>query len=128
MQILGMSVNLIQRWTIGAGGFIGEVSLFRLTEWDMYVRGKDTRTYVTLSNLHVHPLRRGRGWARLLMQAALTHAMDRGWCVFIRVVPYANGDAMDVDQLIAFYKSYGFVSTRRDPREMVRRWKTTKAK
>jgi GNAT superfamily N-acetyltransferase len=113
-----MPGKLIQRWTIGKGGFIGEVSLFALSEEDVYVRGNDTRTYVELSNLHIHPLRRAKGWGRELLSTALVHAQHRGWVVFIRAIPY-NAGSLDLDCLMAFYKRYGFKSTRRDRREML---------
>lgn len=119
---------LIQRWTIGKGGFIGEVSLQQLSEWDLYVRGRDQRAYCELTNLYVHPLRRGQGWARILMETALQHAQARDWPVFLRCVPYGI-EPSDLQRLMAFYRSYGFKSTRRDPREMVLKWPTiTKAK
>jgi len=111
----------LQRWVIGAGGFIGEVTLFALSEDDSYIRGRDARVYVELSDLHTHPLRRGRGWARVLLETALAHAREQGWCVFLRAIPY-NSPAMNVDALIEFYKSYGFKSTKYDKREMVLKW------
>lgn len=113
-----MPGNLIQRWTIGHSGFIGEVSLFELAESDMYIRHTSKRTYVELSNLHIHPLRRGQGWADSLMVAALRYARQRGWVVFIRAIPY-NKPRMTTDDLIAFYRRYGFRSRRSDEREMV---------
>lgn len=111
----------IQRWTIGSGGFIGEVTLFELAPEDGYIRGRDSRTYVELSNLHVHPLRRGRGWSRKLLRAALAYARARDWCVFLRTIPY-NKPAMDARMLAALYRRYGFRATRYDSREMVLRW------
>lgn len=114
-----MCANLIQRWTVGAGGFIGEVSLFHLSEYDLYVCKRYKYTFVELSNLHVHPLRRGRGWADTLMHAAIAHAEENAWGLFLRCVPY-NKPLLTADELIAFYKRYGFKSTRNDPREMLR--------
>jgi GNAT superfamily N-acetyltransferase len=112
---------LISRYVIGAGGFIGEVTLFELSPEDFYVRGRDRRRYVELSDLHVHPLRRRRGWADVLIKAALREARNRDWPVFLRAIPY-NKPALDKDDLIAFYKRYGFKSTRNDKREMVLKW------
>ena len=109
---------LVKRWKIGAGGFIGEVSLFELSNEDLYVRGRDRRKFVELSDLHVHPLRRGKGWGRELLSTALTHAQRYDWCVFIRVIPYA-ADPMELDCLMDFYKRYGFKSRRNDKREMI---------
>lgn len=103
-----------ERWKIGAGGFIGEVSLRSVADDDAYT-GAD----VELTDLHVHPLRRGRGWGRELVQCALAHAQRRRWVVFLRAVPYGSKPA-SLRQLIAFYKSCGFKQLRRgDDREYV---------
>ena len=99
-----------------------------MSEWDRYVVGRDTaRTYVELTNLYVHPLRRGRGWANELLSTAKEFAYDNNWNLFLRAVPYGK-DPCEVEQLIALYKRHGFKSTRRDPREMLLRWQNTKAK
>lgn len=116
-----MPGQVVQRWVIGRGGFIGEVSLFELSQNDAHVRGRDRRVYVELSNLHIHPLRRGRGWSHVLLRAALAHAAARGWCVFLRTVPY-NKPTMNEELLRKLYRGYGFKSLRGDPREMVLRW------
>lgn len=109
---------LLQRWTMGAGGFIGEVSLFELSSEDLYIKHGSKRAYVELSNLHIHPLRRGQGWADSLMTAALCHARNEEWHIFLRAIPY-NNPTLTADELIAFYSRYGFRSTKYDPREMV---------
>ena len=109
------------RWIVGAGGFIGEITLEAMTATDHYIRGRDKRVYVELTNLHIHPLRRGKGWSDILIRKALGHAQQRGWCVFLRCVPY-NKPHMKADDLIAFYSRYGFKSLRGDRREMVLRW------
>lgn len=119
-----MPGKLIQRWTIGEGGFIGEVSLFELSNEDAYIKGRSQRVYVELSNLHIHPLRRGKGWSDSLMHAAMQYARARGWVVFIRAIPY-NKPRIKLERLIAFYERRGFKSTKRDRREMLCR---TKAK
>lgn len=113
-----MPGKLIQRWTIGEGGFIGEVSLFELSDEDQYVRHTSARKYVELSNLHIHPLRRGLGWSDSLLIAAISYARARNWTIFLRAIPY-NKPHMSADRLVAYYKCYGFRSRARDPREMV---------
>ncbi len=120
-----MPGKLIQRWTIGAGGFIGEVSLFELSIEDEYVRHGSKAIYVELSDLHVHSMRRGLGWAHLLVSAALQEAQRQGWRVFLRAIPY-NKPTLNRDALIAFYRGWGFKSTKLDEREMI--WKSTRAK
>ena len=116
-----MPGKLIQRFTIGAGGFIGEVSLFELSQEDSYVRAAlgCTCKCVELSNLHVHPLRRCKGWGRELLSTALCHAQRHKWAVFIRVIPYAK-DSIDLECLTKFYKRYGFTQLKRnDKRELI---------
>jgi GNAT superfamily N-acetyltransferase len=117
--MIHMSGKLIQRWKMGAGGFIGEVSLFALAESDQYVRGRgDDRMYVELSNFYVHPLRRGRGWGRELLTTAIAYAQGSGWVIFLRVVPYGRSPS-SVDELLVLYRQHGFKCTRCDPREML---------
>ena len=113
---------LLKRWTIGEGGFVGEVSLFNLSVEDNYVRGRDQRVYVELSNFHVHPLRRKLGWGKILLRAALRHAERRKWSVFIRVIPYSK-IRPDFERLMKLYTDHGFVKTKNDPREMVLKYK-----
>lgn len=115
-----MPGELIQRWVIGNGGFIGEVSLFVLAESDHYIKGRSQRHYVELSNLYVHPKRRGRGWARELLTVAIQYAREREWIIFIRAIPYGK-DHGELDELLATYRRYGFRSRKSDPREMVLR-------
>lgn len=122
-----MAGKLIQRWVIGEGGFIGEVSLYELAESDTYIKGRSTQKFVELTNLHIHPLRRGRGWADSLITAALRYARRNGWCVFLRAIPY-NKPRVRIEGLIEMYGKYGFKSTKHDRREMVLKWPITKAK
>jgi ribosomal protein S18 acetylase RimI-like enzyme len=116
---------LIQRWVIGDGGFIGEVSLFEMAEDDKYVITNKVLKYVELSDLHVHPLRRKSGWAHALMTIALKYAKRKGYRVFLRAIPYSK-PKIKQEALIAFYKQYGFKSTRLDQREMMLNWPTIK--
>lgn len=110
---------MIQRWTVGRGGFIGEVSLCELLPMDANIKGNSTRTYVELTNLHIHPMRRGQGWATVLIRAALQHADERGWVVFLRCIPY-NKPCITTTGLCKLYRQHGFKSRKTDPREMVR--------
>lgn len=116
-----MKAPTIARWTIGAGGFIGEITLKELSESDYYIRGRSKRKFVELTDLHIHPLRRRRGWADSLITTALRYAKRRNWCVFLRCVPY-NKPRVRVAGLIALYSKYGFKSLKNDEREMVLKW------
>jgi GNAT superfamily N-acetyltransferase len=113
----------VQRWTIGTGGFLGEITLQGLADTDYYVRRSDEeRSYVELTNYFVHPLRRHLGWGRELFETAIAHAEKRHWPVFLRAVPYGRSPA-DLERLVTFYRSYGFRQVRRgDKRELVLRW------
>lgn len=113
--------RLVKRWVIGAGGFTGEVSLQELLPDDSGAKREGVRC-VELTDFHVHPLRRGRGWGATLLGEALRHADRYGWDVFLRVVPYGKGGGLDVGQLRQLYHRYGFRRLRRnDDRELVRR-------
>lgn len=118
-----VSGKVVGRWVVGTGGFLGEATLQGLLETDYYVRRSDEEpSYVELTNVYVHPQRRGRGWGAAVVEAALTHAERRGWPVFLRAIPYGKEPA-DLDQLIRFYRSYGFRQLRRgDARELIKRW------
>lgn len=119
---------LIQRWTVGEGGFIGEASLIELEEPEVRLHMRQGRYLCELTDVYVHPLRRGQGWARTVVQAALAHADAQGWDVFLRVVAYGKKAArgkrkLATEGLTAFYGRCGFVARRADPRCMVRRWR-----
>lgn len=109
------------RWTIGNGGFLGEVTLTPVAETDQYVL-REGRKCWELTNLFVHPLRRNLGWARTLVSTALAFAHARKADVFLRVVPYGVAPA-NLERLTKFYRSYGFRQVMRgDKRELVLRW------
>lgn len=113
--------SFVRRWTLGEGGFLGEVTLQRLSVADSYVLQDGVPCY-ELTNLYVHPKRRGKGWATQLMETALEFSKKRGADVFLRVVPYGCAPA-DSTRLIKFYRSYGFKQVRRgDKLELVLRW------
>jgi GNAT superfamily N-acetyltransferase len=121
-------VGLIERWVVGEGGFIGEASLIELSVDEHRRYSRRGRFICELTDVYVHPLRRGRGWARVVVEAALDYADAEGWDVFLRVVTYGKDSQrgphrLDVESLIAFYGRLGFVGRRDDPRCMVRRWR-----
>ncbi len=121
-------MDLIQRWTMGEGGFIGEASLIRLDADEFRHHGRRGRFMCELTDVFVHPLRRGNGWARQLVETALAHADEQEWDVFLRVVAYGDTDnprwrRLKTDELTAFYAKFGFVQRRADERVMIRRWR-----
>ena len=86
---------------IGAGGFIGEVSIVTTDRADADVE---------LTDLFVHPLRRGRGWASDLVDAALAFCSRKGWSVILRARPHGR-ERLSRPALVRFYAAKGFVST-----------------
>ena len=127
---------VIQRWTLGQRGFIAEASLVAMDPYEAKVYMRGAVPIVELTDVYTHPLRRGRGWARSCAQAALDHADDNGWDVFIRVGvaygPDADKNAKQFQrlndmELLAFYKSLGFKARADDPRTMARRYRARRS-
>lgn len=119
---------VIQRWTVGEGGFIGEASLIEMDPAEVRLHRRKGRFICELTDVYVHPLRRGQGWARSVVQAALEHADAQGWDVFLRVVAYGKPVGkrrLSTDELLGFYSRCGFVARKTDPRCMVRRWRAS---
>lgn len=122
---------VIQRWTVGKGGFIGEASLVHMDELEVRIHQRKGRFICELTDVYVHPMRRGKGWARSVVQAAIEHADAEGWDVFLRVVSYGTKSAkggrrkLAPEELMAFYGRFGFVSRKAAPRCMVRRWRAS---
>lgn len=122
-------------WTIGAGGFRGEVSLLAPTDEALLWWQRPGFPLLYLTDLYVHPLRRRAGWARVLLDAAVAHADAAGadlwtWCHSHGVRQLSNGQKVsrpDNRALEALYKQYGFVTQVEHPQiEMVRRWQAPK--
>ena len=114
-------MGLIQRWVIGAGGFIGEASLITADPTLKLPAGMQA---CELTDVYVHPMRRGNGWARAVVETALAHADAHRWMVVLRVAAHGKRGrwgALTPDQLRTFYGSLGFKSTKADPDIMVRR-------
>jgi GNAT superfamily N-acetyltransferase len=117
-------VGCLHRWTVGKGGFLGEVSLYTLAEDTAAYIPRKGVTCLELTDLFVHPQRRGRGWATELLTTATKYADDTATDLFLRVVSYGKVSGASVEALTALYAAHGFKPFRRyDPsgREMVRR-------
>jgi GNAT superfamily N-acetyltransferase len=120
---------LIERWTTGSGGFLGEVSLVEPDEWDAKTYARKGVELLEMTDVYVHPLRRGRGWARELVQTAILHADKEGLDLFLRTIAYGKTQhrrrwgALSTEELAAFYAKFGFKARKDDPRVMVRRVK-----
>jgi GNAT superfamily N-acetyltransferase len=116
---------------IGAGGFVGEASIQVPEENDLELRRLQRKAYplAELTDVYVHPLRRGRGWAKTLAAWAVTYAQYHRLDLVLRVLPYGtrklcNGTTvqlMSQAELTAFYASFGFKVTKADPAIMVYR-------
>lgn len=117
---------MTERWIIGAGGFIGEVYLCEPPP----EAGPDLRRrpMLFMTDLWVHPLRRGRGWASELLHAATTWADSRRIDLWTYVLRFDDRpSAMSVGRLKALYEGRGFRPTGRKIPEpvLVRRWLST---
>ena len=51
---------VIQRWTVGEGGFIGEASLVHMDEFEVRAHRRKGRFICELTDVYVHPMRRGQ--------------------------------------------------------------------
>lgn len=107
--------DLIERFVVGAGGFIGEVSFYPAPEEALHLKRRG-RPLWFLNDLYVHPLRRGRGWSNRLMCAALAHADDHKADVWLYAKPYGPRRTkdgrpvgrMEQEKLALFYTEWGF--------------------
>lgn len=122
--VKSMGVVRTERWVIGTGGFIGEVSLYTLAyDTASYIPRKDIPC-LEVSDLFVHPKRRDGGWATDLLKTVTKYADDTHTDLFLRVVSYGKVRGFDVRSLTTLYNKHGFKSYRRydtSGREMVRR-------
>ena len=110
-----MPADCLQTFVLSNGDLevYGEVSLFQLSAEDSYIkRANDTRVYVEMSNLLVNAAWRENGYGRVLVHLAQQHAQQRGWCIFLRAIPYGDSP-IDLMDLIAFYRRCGFRSSTR---------------
>lgn len=124
-------VTPVHRWVVGAGGFLGEASVVEVPALnaDMYRTARPAVRLLELTDVYVHPLRRGRGWATRLLQSAVDWADGAGVDLVLRACPYGpladrGGRALtrlDSAALAKFYVSYGFRPRKGDLHIMVRR-------
>lgn len=104
------------RWTVGAGGFIGEVTVRPVTDPDVLrAVQRPGVPLLFLTELFVHPMRRGRGWSHALLQAAIQHAAAEGADLWLYASPYGSKRAghrsvhrPTTEELEALYSRHGF--------------------
>lgn len=101
-------VTLPLRWVIGAGGFIGEVSLVAVPP--EYPALNVSARCALLTDFYVHPLRRRRGWGEALLTAALQHADKHAIDLVLWAQPHGTRKhgRLNASQLVALYSSHGF--------------------
>jgi GNAT superfamily N-acetyltransferase len=92
-----------RRWVIGAGGFTGSVILEAVEDADLAL----TPRCALLTELYVHPLRRGQGWAATLMQTAFKYADSNGLDLVTYASPFGVR-GMSKKKLQEFYLRMGF--------------------
>lgn len=125
--------GVIHRWTVGSGGFIGEVTLLTVdeTNYDLHLTRRKSVPLLELTDLYVHPLRRGRGWAQELLTTAVEWADAHQTDLVLRTAAYGPHKdrnkrpvpRMTKEELQVFYARFGFKSRKADPCIMVRRWR-----
>lgn len=105
-----------RRWTIGSGGFIGEVTLVNLHDIEApllthegFVQkstwGKKT---VALTNLYVHPQRRNCGWSVKLLTTATEYASRYDVILVLEAAPYGTIPGTPLCTLYKLYERFGF--------------------
>jgi len=103
-----MPDELITRFVMGAGGFLGEVSLKAAPE-EALALARPGRPLWFLTDLFVHPLRRKDGWGRSLMRSAVGYADRKGADLWLYARPHGRAPRMSEEQLAVFYFDHGFV-------------------
>jgi GNAT superfamily N-acetyltransferase len=104
-------MGVVKRFTVGSGGFLGEVSLYT----NNYTSAQPTYT-LYMSDFHVHPMRRELGWGTLLLAECTSWADAEGAAVITYARPFgrkrnkfgtqrARAEEGDLER---FYKSFGF--------------------
>lgn len=122
-----MNSDVVHRWTVAEDGLEGEVSLCVLSQYED-VGLMNGSQMLELTDLWVERAARGRGWASELLRAACAWADEYQVDLFIRVVAYGRErPRINVEDLMPFYRRWGFVSRKSDQREMVRKWRLNKA-
>lgn len=113
--------DAVVRMVIGRGGFTGEISLVVPSPniWSWYMRD---RMLLLFTYFNVHPLMRGHGWGRCLLQFMVRYADRHGIDLVTYAEPY-DGGRVGQTKLAHLYRSYGFGRRDRDG-FMVRRCRT----
>jgi GNAT superfamily N-acetyltransferase len=102
------SKGWVKRWVIGAGGFIGEVSLAQASYCEASTFSRKGVRCVVLTNLYVHPLRRGNNWADSLMRQAVAYADRHQLDLVLTVKPHGPHPRASRRALEEFYLKFGF--------------------
>lgn len=94
-------------WQIGEGGFVGYITVSVPTGPVLDVVKATPLLEVT--DLYVHPLRRGQGWAGQLMQHATDYADRKGatLALYVSSKGYTT-PGRPYEALKAFYRGFGF--------------------
>lgn len=98
----------IARWQVGTGGFMSHITIALPSGPVLEVARK---VDLEIVELYVHPLRRGQGWASLLMHKACTYSTRQGATMGLRAQPEGYGcprDALAYGALKQFYGGFGF--------------------
>lgn len=96
----------LHRWRIGEGGFIGDIGLREPNADELRAAGP-SRLVVGVAYLHVHPLRRGLGWADLLLKEAAAWADRSGATLVLYIASFGSSPTPEA-VLRRLYERHGF--------------------
>ena len=94
----------------GAGGFIGDLGLREPTADELLVA--QSSRVLAVGYLHVHPLRRGRGWGECLVRSAVRWADQAGVELVLYVASFGSRESSEAS-LRRLYEAHGFVAAPR---------------
>lgn len=98
--------------------------------YDLRLPRRKSTPLLELTDMYVHPLRRGRGWAQELLNTAVTWADTHQTDLILRAAAYGPQKdrnkrpmpRLNKAELRVFYARFRFKSHKADPCIMVRRW------
>jgi GNAT superfamily N-acetyltransferase len=98
------------RWVVGAGGFLGELTLAPIPEKRLrmglpYAKGQPL---LFVKDVRVHPRCRGRQWSDKLLAAATRWADRQGVDLWLYVEPFGRRPRPDSEALKRLYRRHGF--------------------
>lgn len=94
------------RFSIGTKAFAQGI-LEPTTAKEFQIKGMGRGSWMHLTDLYTHPFIRGRGYARLIMDAVCKHADRHHLNLVLTVLPHGEG-SIPASALEFFYGQFGF--------------------